>query len=97
MRFVALTISVDNKIPSYKDGIMKEIKDWFVSNDYFITLVRDIKTTPQGFYLFETKNSKLDLSLDDCEKFFERYKKDKVKYKLTALEDVFELEIRLCF
>ena len=92
MRFIALTISIDNKIPSYQDGIMREIKDWFVSKDYFLTLERDLKTKPQGFYLFETKNIKLDLPIDECEKFLERYKKDKVKYKLTSLEDVFELD-----
>jgi len=90
MRFVALTISIDNKVPSYQDGIMKEIKNWFVSKDYFLTLERDLKTKPQGFYLFET-NKEINLSLKECETFLERYKKDKVKYKLTSLEDVFEL------
>lgn len=92
MRFLALTIIVDNEIPSYKEGIMKEIGDWFISNGYYYDKILDRTTRPEGIYFFRTNTKEIKLTKEECERFLERYRERNVKYKLTSLEDAFELD-----
>ena len=59
MRYLALTISINGKVPDYTKSLMRKIVDFFVNKGYFIHLIEDKSTKPRGFYVFGTDQEKL--------------------------------------
>jgi hypothetical protein len=74
MRFLALTIRINDEVPSYREGIMKEIGNWFLDKGYYYSLILDKTTKPLGIYFFETNEGEIKLSMEECKKFLEQYK-----------------------
>ena len=89
MKYLTLTISINNEVPSYNVGLMQEIVQYFVSKGYTIGLMDDRTTKPRGFYVFRSNQEKFP-SLDEFHNFLDSFKDKGVRYKLTSLEDAFE-------
>ena len=90
MRFISLTVSIDGKIPSFKEGVMREIGEWFIKNGYYYDKILDITTKPEGIYFFRTNAIEIKLTKEECERFLERYKSRGLEYKLVPIDDIFE-------
>ena len=89
MRYLALTISINGKVPDYTKGLMRKIVDFFVNKGYYIHLIEDKSTKPRGFYVFGTDQEKLP-ALDEFIKSLDGFKDNGVKYELIPLNDASE-------
>ncbi len=95
MRFIGLEIRFFNEIPDHRNGLMKEISDYFIKNNYHFELIRDESTSyfkdKFGEYcvyvLEENKQkpgeSKTLITQEEVSRFLDKYEDKGVRYKLT--------------